>query len=87
MLSDSAKAALKAGEARVRLKRIGMMQFVVFKIRRIKLGGGEFPVLHSEKVIELGELQRVADEIGLPISSQDRTAFPEGTGAKDFLGL
>lgn len=78
---------VKQGGARLKAKRAGMSQFVVFKIRRVKLGSDEFVELHSDKVIDLGELQRLADEAGLPIEAQNGRAFPRGTGAKDFIGL
>lgn len=87
LITESATRILKEGTLRIRMKRAGMIQFVVFKVRRIKLGNGDYPELYSDRVIELGELQRVADEIGLPVSAQNGNAFPSGKGAADFIGI
>ncbi len=87
MITESASRILKAGTVRVRMQRAGMMQFVIFKIRRIKLGSGDYPELYSDRVIELGELQRVANKTGLPASAQNGKAFPSGKGAADFIGV
>ena len=69
------------------MKRAGMMQFIVFKVRRVKLGNGDYPELYSDRMIELSELQRVADETGLPAEAQNGRAFPSGKGAADFIGV
>ncbi len=87
MISESAIAVLKAGELRVRVKRAGMLQFVVFRIKRVALGGSDYPELFSDRMIDLSELQRIADSVGLPVEAQNGRAFPSGKGAKDFLGV
>ena len=87
MISESAIAVLKAGELRVRVKRAGMLQFVVFRIKRVALGGSDYPELFSDRMIDLSELQRIADSVGLPVEAQNGRAFPSGKGAKDFLSV
>jgi hypothetical protein len=85
LLSEKATLILKDGSVGIRVKRAGMFQLVTFKIKKIRLGAEEFTELHSEKVIELGELKKVAEETGLPVEAQNGRAFPEGKGAKDFV--
>ena len=86
-ISDTAKRVLAEGQARVKVKRAGMLQFVVFKIKRIKAGSDEFAELFCNRVINRDEIIRVANEIGLPVEAENGRAFPDGKGAKDFLGL
>lgn len=87
MLSEKAARILKDGSVSVRVKRSGMFQLLTFRIKKIRLGADEFTELHSEKVIELGELKKVAEETGLPVEAQNGRAFPEGKGAKDFVSV
>jgi hypothetical protein len=84
-LSESAKRIVSEGSVRVRLRRAGMLQFQIFKIRKVKLGSDEFTELFLDRVIDMSELIRVAEELGLPVEAQNGRAFPKGTGAKDFL--
>lgn len=86
-LSENASRILKDGSIRIRLHRAGMFQFQTFAVRRVKYGGGEFVELYLDKVIEMSELLRIANETGLPVESQNGRAFPEGKGAKEFMGL
>ncbi len=87
LMPEGATAALKAGELRTRVKRAGMLQFIVFRIKRVALGGSDYPELFSDRMIDLSELQRIADSVGLPVEAQNGRAFPSGKGAKDFLGV
>ncbi len=86
-ISEVAKRTIAEGKARVRVKRAGMLQFVVFEVRRVKIGSTHFVELYVNRVIDSNELERVANEVGLPIEAENGRAFPEGMGAKDFLGL
>ena len=86
-LSENAKGIIKAGRTMVRVKRSGMIQSMTFTIKRMKLGDDTFVELHSERLIDMSELIRVANETGLPVEAQNGRAFPNGTGAKDFVGL
>lgn len=76
---------LNEGSIRIRVKRAGMLQFQVFKIKRVKLGNGEFVELYLDKVLDMPEIKRVAEETGLPVEASNGRAFPEGKGAKDFV--
>ncbi len=85
--TEQALGIVKSGTARLRVKRAGMLQYVVFAVKRIKLGADEFAELYSNRVIDFGELQRLADETGLPVEASNGRAFPKGLGAKDFIGI
>ena len=85
MLSESAKRIIREGSLRERVKRAGMLQFQVFKVKNVKLANEEFVELFLDKVIDMSELQRLADQFGLPVETQNGRAFPKGMGAKDFI--
>ena len=87
MVSDNALRIIKEGSIRAKVKRGGMLQFQVFKIKRIKIGNGEFVELFLDKVLDTSEIMRIAEETGLPVEAENGRAFPTGTGAKDFIGL
>ncbi len=86
-LSENARRILSDGSIKLRLRRAGMFQFQTFVVKRIKLGNGHFVELFLDRVIDMSELTRLANEIGLPIESQNGRAFPAGRSAKDFEGL
>jgi hypothetical protein len=87
MINDYAKRVLQEGSVRIKVKRFGMLQFQVFKVKRVRLGNSDFPELFIDKVIDMGELFRVANEIGLPVEAENGRVFPKGTEANDFAGL
>ena len=86
-IDDKAAEILRQGYARIKVKRAGMLQFQVFKVKRVELGGDAFVELFLDRLLDMSELLRVANEIGLPVESENRRVFPEGKGAKDFVGL
>lgn len=86
-MDEQAMRIIREGRARVRVRRAGMLQFVVFEVKRIGLGNTHFVELYVNRVIDRNELLRVANELGLPVEAESVRAFPDGKGAKDFLGL
>ena len=65
-----------------------MLQFLVFKIKKVPFGKDDYYTeLFVDRVLDMSELQRVANETGLPVEAENGKAFPEGTGAKDFMNL
>ncbi len=86
-LSETAKKIINEGSIKVRLKRAGMWQFQIFAIKRVALGKEQYVELYLDRVIDMSELERLTNELGLPIEVQNGKAFPNGTGAKDFVGL
>jgi hypothetical protein len=87
IVSDLARSIISAGSYRIRVRRVGMLQYQVFRIRRVRLGNGHFVELFLDKVLDMSELVRVAEETGLPVEAQNGKAFPKGTSAKDFMDL
>ena len=87
MLSDKAQAIIGMGSVKIRVKRTGMFQQMTFNIKRIDAGKEKFVELFCDRLIDMSELERVANETGLPVEAQNGRAFPEGLGAKDFIGL
>jgi citrate lyase alpha subunit len=87
MSSEKAMEAIRNGSVVVRVKRSGMLQTLTLKIRKVSLGDGYFIELHFGRILDIAELHRIANEIGLPVEAENGTAFPEGKGAKDFMGL
>ncbi len=86
-ISETARNVLANGSIKVRVKRSGMLQQMTFTIRKVPLGKDYSVELFLDRVIDISELQRIANEIGLPVETQNGKAFPTGTGAKDFLNL
>ncbi|MDE1869165.1 MAG: hypothetical protein KGH60_04355 [Candidatus Micrarchaeota archaeon] len=87
MLSDKVMAIIRDGSVIIRVKRTGMFQQMTFKIKRVDAGRDKFVELFCDRLIDMSELERVANDTGLPVEAQNGRAFPEGLGAKDFLNL
>lgn len=86
-LDDKTAEILRNGSIRIEVKRSGMLQKMLFTVKRIKIGEHEFVELYLPRHLELNELQRVADETGLPVEAESTRAFPKGKGAVDFMEL
>ncbi len=86
-LSENAKRIIKDGRTMARVKRSGMFQSLTLTIKRVKIGNETFVELFVDRLIDMSELIRVANELGLPVEAQNGRAFPNGTGSKDFVGL
>ena len=86
-LADSSKRIIDRGEATFRVKRAGMLQSLVFRIRRVPIGRDTFVELYADRVVDMPEIARLAEETGLPVEAQNGRAFPSGKGAKDFICL
>lgn len=87
MVSERAMGIIRDGAAIVKVKRAGMLQSLTFKIKKIVIGKDYFVELYVGRLIDMSELQRVANELGLPVEVENGRAFPEGKGAKDFMNL
>ena len=86
-ISEKAKGIIKDGGIKAKVKRAGMFQFQEFKIRRMKIGNDSFVELWLDNVVNLSEIIKLSEELGLPIETQNGRIFPAGSGAKDFIGL
>ena len=87
MISELGRRALREGSITIRVKRAGMLQQHKFTIKKVRLGSEEFVELFSDRMIDISELKRVANETGLPVEVQNGRAFPDGLGAKDFINV
>jgi hypothetical protein len=87
MVDERARKIIRDGSIRMKVWRTGMLQFQIFKIKRVRIGQQEFTELFLDRVLDRSEIQRVANEIGLPVEAENGRAMPEGKGEKDFIGL
>jgi hypothetical protein len=78
---------LKAGKGEIRVFRSGMYQREDFSVKRIDSPFGKYVVLEVDKIIDVKELVRVAEEYQLPVCAKNGKVFPRGKSVKDFVGL
>lgn len=83
----SIERILKEGSVEIQVMRSGMLQRIVFEVKRVRTPMGEYPLLSTDRQIDFKEIARVAQETGLPVQTPAGTAFPKGKSAKDFIGL
>ncbi len=86
-VSESAKAIIKQGSVKIRVVRSGMYQSMTFTVKKIAMGNIIYSELFIARQIDISELQRIAQETGLPIEAQNGKAFPKGASASDFQNL
>jgi hypothetical protein len=87
MVDERAMRIIRDGSVRLKVWRTGMLQFQIFKVRRVRIGQQEFVELFLDRLLDRSEIQKVANEIGLPVEAENGRAMPEGKGEKDFIGL
>jgi hypothetical protein len=83
-IPEKARQVLKDGFIKERVNRGGMFQQVTFRIINKVNGNLTYAILHTDKTIDVSELNRMAEQIGLPVEAQNATAFPKGKSATDF---
>ena len=83
-LSERAQEILRQGGAKLRVNRSGMFQQITFTVRKTNIGNIEYMELFTDRTIELSELVKISEEVGLPVESSNGKAFPKGTSAADF---
>ncbi len=86
-LSEKAKDAINKGSLKIRVSRSGIFQQLTFSIKRVTMGNISYVELSTDRIVDISEISKIADEIGLPVQSKNGTAFPKGTSATDFAGL
>ncbi len=84
-LSNLAKNIIKHGSVKLRILRSGMYQQITFDVKEVKSGNVQYKELFTTRMIDVSELTRVANEVGLPVAAQNAVAFPEGTTVQDFI--
>ena len=87
MVDERARKIIQDGSVKIRVWRTGMLQLQTFAVKRVRIGQQEFTELFLPKLLDRTELQRVANEYGLPIEAENGRAMPQGKGEKDFIGL
>jgi hypothetical protein len=83
-LSAKAKEIIRQGAIKLRVSRSGMFQQITFRVRKAKMGNIEYVELFTDRQIELAELSKISEEMGLPAEAPNGKAFPHGTSAMDF---
>jgi len=86
-LSEKAKEVLRQGSIKLRVNRSGMFQQMTFRTKIAKLGDISYHELFTDRLIELTELAKIAEEFGLPVEAPNGRAFPKGTSAADFRAV
>lgn len=83
-LSEKANEILRNGSVKLRVNRSGMYQQITFRKKTARLGNIEYNELFTDRIIELTELAKISEELGLPVEAPNGKAFPKGKGAVDF---
>jgi hypothetical protein len=86
-LSSKAKEAIARGSFKIRVVRSGMLQQLTFCVKKVTLGNVTYIELATERQVDLSEITKIANDIGLPVEAQNGRAFPKGTSATDFAEL
>ncbi len=76
---------IKKGAVKIRVKRAGMLQTLEFKVKKINVGKNYFIELFCDRIIDMSELLRIADEVDLPIETLNGRAFPKNKTITDFI--
>ncbi|MGC8670016.1 MAG: hypothetical protein ACP5TL_02595 [Candidatus Micrarchaeia archaeon] len=79
------KEALRRKELKIRVQRTGMYQMLTFTVKKVQIADKYFVEIYTKKLVDMSELKRVANEVGLPVEAENGRAFPEGKGATDFI--
>ena len=88
MPTETAIRIIKDGGIRLKVKRSGMLQFQNFVVKRVSAGMDKsFVELYLDRVLDMKEVERISNETGLPVETQNGRVFPAGFGVKDFVGL
>ncbi len=80
-------ALIKKGSAEFDVTRAGNRQKVEFKIEYESTPVGKVPYLATDRIIDLSELLRVAQENDLPVKAPSGKFFPPGKKAIDYVKI
>ena len=75
------------GSAELRVHRKGMFQRIIFTLKRIKEPYGEYPMLSTDRIIDLKEQVRLAEELQIPVETPHAKVYPRGKSGNDFVPL
>ncbi len=83
-ISGSVQEIIKNGSVKIRVVRSGMFQQLTFSVKRAKHGNITYVELYTDRMVDLSELTRISNDIGLPVEAQNGKAFPRGKSVQDF---
>jgi hypothetical protein len=78
---------LKAGQAELRVHRKGMFQRILFTIKKIHEPYGVYPMLSTDRMVDLKEAVRIAEELQIPVEVPHSKVYPRGKAGSDFVHL
>ncbi len=78
---------VRMGVYRIRIRRSGMYQIIPFRIEFEDSPTGKVPYLKFDKIIDMQEIEKLAQEYNFPICVKNGRAFPKGKGANDFAQM
>ena len=82
-LDAIAESIIERGFYEARLGIAGLTQKIRFSVTK-KEGAQAYFVLHTDKLVSLADLVKIAEETHLPVESPNGIAFPKGKTSKDF---
>ncbi|VVB73159.1 Uncharacterised protein [uncultured archaeon] len=78
---------LENGSAELRIHRKGMFQRVLFTVKKVHEPYGTYPMLFTDRVIDLKEAVRIAEELRIPVEIPHAKVYPRGKAGNDFVHL
>ncbi|MCC7570966.1 hypothetical protein KO465_06520 [Candidatus Micrarchaeota archaeon] len=75
----------KDSQISIRVKRSGMYQKIIFKAVDETSAGGTVRVLKSDRQIDMAEVERIAEELQMPVRIPSGLFMPKGKMMKDFM--
>jgi len=83
-ITPKGEEVLRQGSIKIKVTRGGIGQQITFKVRHKDVAGVRYVELFTDRIIALTELEKIAEDIGLPVEAPNGEAFPTGTGRSDF---
>ena len=78
---------LKQGSAELRIHRKGMFQRILFTIKKVHEPYGDYPMLFTDRIVDLKEAVRIAEELQVPVEIPHSKIYPRGKAGSDFVHL
>lgn len=85
MINEKTKGLIRKGKIKIRVKKAGMYQYQTFMVKTVPFGNKNTVELFLDKILEIAESEKIANDLGIPIHTKNTKIFPKGKGAKDFI--
>lgn len=85
MINKKTKELIREGKIRIRVKKAGMYQYQTFIVKTVPFGNKNSVELFLDKILEITESEKIANDIGIPVHTKNIKVFPKSQGAKDFI--